>query len=162
LDILSRALWTTAAGIGARKKFMQPIDLRWLAPWSVLPDLIVFSVPAVVRIWRFLAGVSKTLLPHGNGPHFDWLWGLYNGTHSLLVFAVCFVAAWLLFRKPPLEMLGWALHMVIDVFTHRGMFAVKFLWPVPSLHFDGMRWETPWFLPVKFRGPRGSLDVVVD
>jgi hypothetical protein len=114
LDILFRALWTTAAGIGARKKFMQPIDLRWLAPWSVLPDLIVFSVPAVVRIWRFLAGVSKTLLPDGNGPHFDWLWGLYNGTHSLLVFAVCFVAAWLLFRKPPLEMLGWALHMVIE------------------------------------------------
>jgi hypothetical protein len=39
---------------------------------------------------------------------------------------------------------------VIDVFTHRGMFAVKFLWPVSSVHFDGMRWETPWFLAVNF------------
>jgi hypothetical protein len=75
---------------------MQPIDLHWLALWRVLPDLIVFTVPAVVRIWRFLTGVSQTLLPDGSGPHFDWLWGLYNGT----------VAAWLLFRKPSLEMLG--------------------------------------------------------
>ena len=88
--------------MGARKKSMQPIDLPWLALWRVLPDLSVFRVPAVVRIWRFLTGVLKTLLPDGSGPHFDWLGGLYNGTHSLLVFAVCFAAAWLLFRKPPL------------------------------------------------------------
>lgn len=88
MHILSHALWTTAATIGARKKFMQPIDLHWLALWRVLPDLSVFRVPAVVRIWRFLTGVSKTLLPDGSGPHFDWLWGLYNGTHSPLCVVV--------------------------------------------------------------------------
>jgi hypothetical protein len=38
---------------------------------GVLPDLVVFSVPAVVRIWRFLTGASKTLLPDGSGLHFD-------------------------------------------------------------------------------------------
>jgi len=54
-------------------------------------------------------------LPDGSGPHFDWVWGLYNGTHSALVFPVCFAAVWLLLRKPPLEMLGWALHILIDV-----------------------------------------------
>jgi membrane-bound metal-dependent hydrolase YbcI (DUF457 family) len=41
-------------------------------------------------------------------------------------------------------LLGWALHILIDVFTHRGLFAVKFLWP------DGIRWETPWFLAANF------------
>lgn len=59
---------------------MQPIDLHWLAVWRVLPDLIVFRVPAIVGIWRFLTGVLKTLLPDESGPHFDCLWGLYNGT----------------------------------------------------------------------------------
>ena len=121
-----------------------------MALWGVLPDLVVFTVPAVVRIWRFLTGASKTLLPGGSGPHFDWVWGLYNGTHSALVFAVCFAAVWLLFRKPPLEMLGWALHTLIDVFTHRGLFAVKFLWPVSPVHIDGIRWETPWILAANF------------
>jgi membrane-bound metal-dependent hydrolase YbcI (DUF457 family) len=47
-------------------------------------------------------------------------------------------------------MLGWALHMLMDVFTHRGLFAVKFLWPVSSVHLDGMRWETPWFVAANF------------
>ncbi|HEY1467749.1 MAG TPA: hypothetical protein VGF61_01810 [Candidatus Acidoferrum sp.] len=150
LDILSHALWTTAAGLGARKKLKRPIHLGWVALWGVLPDLVVFTVPAVVRIWRFLTGASTSLLPDGNGPHFDWVWGLYNGTHSALVFAVCFGAAWLFLRKPPLEMLGWALHILIDVFTHRGIFAVKFLWPVSSVHFDGIRWETPSFLAANF------------
>jgi hypothetical protein len=73
---------------------------------GVLPDLVVFTVPAVVRIWRFLTGASKTLLPDGSGPRFDWVLGLYNGAHSALVFAVCFAAVWLLLRKPPLGMLG--------------------------------------------------------
>ena len=71
MDIVSHALWTTATGTSARKKLKEPIDLRWLALWGVLPDLVVFSVPAVVRIWRFLTGASKTLLPDGSGPHFD-------------------------------------------------------------------------------------------
>jgi hypothetical protein len=30
------------------------------------------------------------------------------------------------------------------------MSAVKFLWLVSSVHFDGMRWETLWFLAVNF------------
>jgi hypothetical protein len=120
-----------------------------VALWGVLPDLVVFTVPAVVRIWRFLTGASKTLLPDESGPHFDWVWGLYNGTHSALVFAVCFAAVWLLLRKPPLEMLGWALHILIDVSRTRGLFAVKFLWPV-SPDIDGVRWETPWFLAANF------------
>ncbi len=121
-----------------------------MALWGVLPDLVVFTVPAVVRIWRFLTGASKTLLPDGSRPHFDGVWGLYNGTHNALVFAVCFAAVWLLLRKPPLEILAWALHILIDVFTQRGLFAVKFPWPVSPDHIDGIRWETPWLLAANF------------
>jgi membrane-bound metal-dependent hydrolase YbcI (DUF457 family) len=47
-------------------------------------------------------------------------------------------------------MLGWALHILIDVFTHRGLFAVKFLWPILSVHVNGIRWETRWFLVVNY------------
>ncbi len=118
--------------------------------WGVAPDLVVFTVPAAVRIWRLLTGASKSLLPDGSGPQFDWVWGLYNATHSALVFAVCFGAVWLLVRRPVLEMLGWAIHIVIDVFTHSGMFAVKVLWPVSSIHLNGTRWESPWFLAANY------------
>jgi hypothetical protein len=131
-----------------------------VALWGVLPDLVVFTIPAIIRIWRFLTGASKTLLPGGSGPHFEWVW---DSTTALIVFwcsRFVLVAAWLAFRKPLLEMLGWALHTVIDVFTHRGWFAVKFLWPVSSVHVDGVRWETPWFLAVNFAA-LAALDVLL-
>ena len=49
-----------------------------------------------------------------------------------------------------LEMLGWAIHIFLDVFTHRGLFGIKILWPVSSVHVDGKRWETPWFLAANY------------
>ena len=150
MDVFAHALWATAAGIVARRRYRQQIRLGWLAAWGVLPDLVTFSVPAAVRIWRLLTGASKSLLPDGRGPHFDWVWGLYNGTHSALVFAVCFGAVWLVAGRPVLEMLGWALHIFIDVFTHSGLFAVQFLWPVSSFHLDGIRWEATPFLALNY------------
>ena len=115
-----------------------------------MPDIVVFAIPAAVRIFRLLSGASKSLLPDGTGPRFDWLWNVYNATHSGVVFAVCFAAAWLIFRRPILEMLGWALHILIDIFTHEGLFAIKFLWPLSSVHMEGIRWETPWLLAVNY------------
>ena len=56
-------------------------------------------------------------MPDGRGPQFSWVWDLYNFTHSALMFALIFGRLWLILRRPVLEMLGWALHIVIDVFT---------------------------------------------
>jgi hypothetical protein len=150
LDIFAHALWATAAGTAARRKWNRPIHLGWAAAWSVLPDLAAFTVPAAVKIWRVLTGQAASLLPDGRGPHFDWVWGVYNASHSALIFAICFGAVWLCLRRPALEMAGWALHIAIDVFTHSGMFAVQFLWPVWPVHFDGARWETPWVLAANY------------
>lgn len=150
MDILAHALWTTAAGIAGRKKLKKPIHLGWLAAWGLCPDLIVFTVPATVRIWRFLSGASKTLLPDGRSPRFEWFGELYKATHSAVVFAVCFGALWILLRRPVLEMLGWIIHITMDVFTHSGWFAVNFLWPVSPVHVDGKRWEQPWFLAANY------------
>ena len=150
MDVFAHALWSTAGGIAARRKLQWRIHLGWLAVWSVLPDLVVFAIPAAIRIGRYLTGASKTLLPDGSGPRFDWAFGIYNVTHSAVVWALCFAAVWLLARRPVLELLGWALHIVIDIFTHTGFFAIKFLWPFSAVHFDGIRWETPWFLATTY------------
>lgn len=152
MDILAHALWTAAAAIAARRKWKRPVSVIWTAAWGVLPDLVVFAIPAAVRIWRLMTGAANSLLPDGRGPRFEWVWTLYNATHSALVFATCFGAVWLLLRRPVWEMLGWALHILIDVFTHQGLFAINFLWPAWSLHLDGIRWETPWVLAVTYAG----------
>ena len=146
MDIFAHALWTAAATVTLRPKLKQPIRVGWCVAWSVLPDLASFVIPAVVRIGRWLTGSSRTLLPDGTGPRFDWVWQIYNGTHSAVVFALVFGAIWLYLRRLPLEMLGWALHIVIDIFTHRGLFAVKSLWPLSGYRVDGLPWETRWLL----------------
>jgi len=150
LDVFAHALWSTAGGIAARRRFHWQIHLGWLAAWSVLPDLLVFAIPAAVRIGRFVTGASKTLLPDGSGPRFDWAVAIYDVTHSAVVWAFCFGAVWLVARRPVLELLGWALHIAIDIFTHTGFFAIQFLWPICPVHFDGIRWETPWFLALTY------------
>jgi hypothetical protein len=103
-----------------------------------------------VKIWRLLTGAAHSLLPDGHGPRFDWVWDVYNASHSALVFAIVFGAVWLILRRPVLEMLGWALHILIDVFTHRGMFAIQFLWPLSAVHVDGARWEAGWLLAANY------------
>lgn len=150
MDVFAHALWSTAGGIAARRGFHFRIHLGWLAAWSVVPDLVVFAIPGAVRIGRFLTGASRTLLPDGTGPRFDWAFGIYNLTHSTVVWTLCFGVAWLVFRRPVLELLGWALHIAIDIFTHTGIFAIKFLWPLSSVHLAGIRWETPWFLAMTY------------
>ncbi len=124
--------------------------LPWVAACGILPDVVTFAVPAAVRIWRLATGASKSLLPDGSGPRFDWVWTVYNGTHSAFVFAAAFGAVWLILRRPVWEMLGWALHILIDIFTHNGLFAVQFLWPLSAIHVDGARWEAGWLLAANY------------
>jgi len=150
LDVFAHTFWTAAAALAARRKFDRPIHLGWAAAWGVAPDLAAFAIPAAMRIWRFASGASHSLLPDGRGPNFHWVWGLYNATHSAVLFAACFAAVWMIMRRPVLEMLGWLLHIVIDIFTHRGIFSIQFLWPLSGIHVEGIRWEEPWLLAANY------------
>jgi hypothetical protein len=153
LDIIAHGLCTAAVGVGARRRSHQRLRLWWAIFFGVLPDFVSFSIPACLRVWWFLTGASASLLPTPDGPHFEWVWTLYNSAHSLVVFALVFAGLWLLRGRPVVETLGWALHILLDVFTHRGMFAIQFLWPVSAIRLDGIPWETPWFLAATY----GSL-----
>jgi len=146
MDIMAHALWSTVVAAGTRRKLVRPVHLGWAAFWGVFPDLVSFTIPAILRTWWRLTGVSKSLRPEPQGPHFEWVWSLYNCSHSALSFALVFGVVWLLARGPVFEMCGWFLHIAIDTFTHRGWFATQFFWPVSHVHLDGIPWETRWFL----------------
>jgi hypothetical protein len=161
MDIIAHALWTAAAGSTDRLKLPRPFHqssfaqnsfhLGWAVFWGVFPDLFSFAVPAVVRIWWYATGTTHSLLPDAQSPQrFQYVWQLYNGSHSLVVFAVVFGLAWGIFRRPVWELLGWALHILIDIPTHTGIFSIHFLWPLSSFGFSGLRWENPWFLALNY------------
>jgi hypothetical protein len=158
MDIVAHGLWTTAAAKIARDKTRVPLRLGWAAFWGVFPDVFSFTVPAIVRIWWYLSGTTHSLFPEAHGPqHFQFVWQLYYCSHSLLVFAAVFALVWLVRGRPVLEMLGWGLHILIDIPTHQGIFAVHFLWPLSSYGFNGIRWEQRWFLTANYTALLGVL-----
>lgn len=149
LDIIAHGISAAAAGVGVRRSKLR-IRLGWAVFFGVVPDLVTFTIPACLRVFWWATGASPSLLPTPDGPHFEWVWSVYNAAHSLVVFAVVFGGLWVVARRPVLEALGWLLHILLDIFTHRGIFAVQFLWPASSAHLDGTPWETPWLLAATY------------
>jgi hypothetical protein len=149
MDIASHALWT-AAGATTARQVLPPIRPVWAAFWGVFPDVFSFTLPAAVRIWWFLSGQTTSLLPQPGAQQFQFVWQLYHCSHSAVVFAAVFGLVWLALSRAPLALLGWALHIAIDIPTHRGMFAIHFLWPLSSFGVNGIPWESRWLLAANF------------
>jgi hypothetical protein len=151
MDILAHALWTTAAAVPARQKLSRPFSLRWAAFWGVFPDLFSFTVPAVLRIWWYATGVTHSLRPDPvSAKRLQFVWQLYHCSHSLVTFSAVFAVVWLVAGRPVLEMLGWCLHILLDIGTHQGIFAIHFLWPFSAYSVSALRWENPTFFAANY------------
>jgi hypothetical protein len=118
-----------------------------VAFFGVFPDLFAFTIPVCLLLWARLTG-SLEAMPQGRHlPHFELAGQLYRISHSLFIFAAVFGLVWLIARHPVLELLGWLLHILIDIPTHSLRFyATPCLWPVSSYRFDGIPWGNRWFM----------------
>jgi hypothetical protein len=151
MDVVAHALWTAPAIIAARQHVRKPIHLGWAVFWGVFPDLFSFSIPAAIRVWWYATGVTASLRPNPqSAQRLRFVWQLYYGSHSLVTFACVFATVWVLARRPRLELLGWGLHILIDIPSHQGIFALRFLWPFSSYSLSGARWENAWFVAVNY------------
>ena len=140
MDTLSHGLYGGIAfGRSTRASY-------WLAFFfGVAPDLLSFGL--------FMALSFFGLAEHpdwSSGNHPDpagipqYVHALYDGTHSLVVFAVVFAIVWLIRRRPLMEMLAWPLHILVDIPTHsERFFPTPFLWPLSDFHVDGHPWSDP-------------------
>ncbi len=73
--------------------------------------------------------------------------------YALIGVAVIFGLATLVMRRPPLAMLGWLSHILIDIPTHSySYYATRFLWPVSDYSIDGVAWWTPWLWVCTYAG----------
>src|SRR3989344_3455353 len=166
MDIFSHAFWAAAAAKSVNTKIKyfkkrKPINVLWVALWGVAPDISAFAPIFISGAFVFLLGtgeMSVFQIPHpsdmepaeGNGLLvFKLTKALYNIGHSAIVFAAVFILASLIFRRLRWEMLGWFLHIIIDVPTHSYKFyPTPVFWPLADWKFDGISWATPWFIAV--------------
>ena len=134
MDIAAHALWATVAAKTANRTHPDLVRVAWCAAWAAFPDLFAFTPEVLTRLW------------YGHRHHF----GLYELSHSLVVFVPVFALASLLFRRPLWEMFGWALHVLMDIPTHSAHFPTPFLWPLSPYEFHGVSWRQWWFTALNY------------
>lgn len=154
MDILAHTLWTNAVFYTryARDKRQR----YWAAFFGVMPDFIAFTPVFVYMIVEKLFLHRATLnyltgFEHPTGIY-DFTYQAYNYSHSLIVFGIAFVAIWAGRRgKVYWPMLGWALHIVIDIFTHPDFFRTPFLYPLSGFkNAHAISWADPSFMVINY------------
>ncbi|MBA3733067.1 metal-dependent hydrolase [Patescibacteria group bacterium] len=156
MDIFAHAIWTSIAAKELNEKRLKEkrnrISIYWSAFWGIFPDLFAFSIPFALFIAGLQNGVSFKIQFHEHGGPGELANILYHYSHSLVIFALVFVLVWLYYKRPRLELLGWMLHILIDIPTHSLKFyPTPFLWPISNYHFPyGVPWSEPWFMLINY------------
>lgn len=139
MDIISHGLWGSITfGRKNRRSF-------WLAfLFGILPDFLAFAPVTLAMI----LGLSNHEWQFGEPPNPagfpTYIYQVYNISHSLIVFAIVFIALWIIFRRPIWEFSAWGLHILFDIPTHStAFFPTPFLWPVSDLQLSGISWGQP-------------------
>jgi hypothetical protein len=151
VDILSHALWNTAIFKVVNNLLKKKFSLLKAAFWGVFPDLFAFAIIFIWMNYNRLIGNSIQFSPTEPFPEsgtylLNLTSNLYNLSHSAIIFLITFLIIALIFRKPVYTMLGWLVHILIDIPTHSVEFyPTPFLWPFSSFKFNGIPWGTPWF-----------------
>jgi hypothetical protein len=160
MDILAHALW---AGIGTTLATRRrPISRRTVAAtiaFAVLPD-IVHLLPIATWIAfgdeRLPTLVQYAFAMPGTEPALPaevarWTYHLHCVMHSGVIAGAVTALLWFFTRSLLIPLLGWWSHIVIDVFTHSADFyPTPVLYPFTMRGFDGIAWNSPWFLAVNY------------
>ena len=152
MEIIAHGIWATLAASAANNKHKR-LRVAWFAFWAAFPDLFSFAPGVAVAIWlRVFRSVPSGESEIYHSPIRSGLlpFDLYDLSHSLVVFALVFALVWLALRRPVWELLGWALHIVMDIPTHSAHFPTPFLWPLSPYRFSGISWRQGWFLALNY------------
>ena len=152
MDILAHGLWAGAAvmAIAPQRKPRRAIWV-WTVVLAVMPDLghmlpvtgWAMSTLSGGDWWQYAMAVpglepampeAVRLLAHH----------LHCVLHSAVVAAAVTALVWWRWRVLWLPLLGWWLHIVIDVFTHSAdFFPSPIFYPFTYWGFDGWAWNQP-------------------
>jgi hypothetical protein len=153
MDIISHALWSGALFKSVNLKLKKKrFNLWWAAFWGAFPDIFAFVIPYfiffIIIISKYGFNITNIITSIQSPAYNSIIVGLYNISHSLIIFTVIFLLAWLIFRKPIWIMLGWLLHILIDIPTHTiGHFSTPIFWPLSNFKINGLiYWREPLFM----------------
>ena len=160
MDILAHALWT---GIGTtlarRRKPIAPQTVALTVGLAAVPDLL--HLLPIISWWLAGDGTFAVLQAYaialpGQEPALPplvnlWSHHLHCITHSAVLAGAVTLLSWVVLRSLWIPLLGWWSHIVIDLFTHSAdYYPVEALYPLSKYTFNGLAWNTPWFLLLNY------------
>ena len=149
MDVLAHGLWTNAVFY---QKYARERTQRFLAVlFGILPDLVSFTPSTIYLLFHrqdFYSITTELGRAHGV---FKYAIESYNYTHSIIIFSVVMLIVVAL-RKGRIywPMWGWALHIFIDIFSHKNFFATPFLFPISDFRVKAISWAHPVFMAVNY------------
>jgi hypothetical protein len=160
MDILAHGLWV---GVGAawmhRHRRLDRRTTALAVALAVVPDLA--QLLPLVYLALFSPDGWTVLLAYANAlPGYEPAMSpivtklthhLHCVMHSALVAGVVTAISWVWLRQFWIPLLGWWSHILIDVFTHSADFYPSpIFYPVTNWGFDGIAWNTPWFMVANY------------
>lgn len=159
MDILAHTLWTNAGARAANKVAQKKggrfhVSVGWTAFFGVAPDFFAFTIPFIIGMYRAIF-LGQPFIRGHHAPTvggFDLAAYLYQFSHSLVIWALVFVLVWILSKRPRWELLGWALHILIDIPSHAiGFYPTPFLFPLSEYRFPyGISWGNTWYMIINY------------
>ncbi len=160
MDILAHTLWANAGArsvktLALKKGKKLKINVGWTAFFGVAPDFFAFTIPFILIFYKVIFGGESFL---GMKDHhrffdgFDLASYLYQFSHSLVIFSLVFILVWVLFKRPRYELLGWLLHILIDIPSHAlAFYPTPFLFPISDYRFPyGISWANTWYMLINY------------
>lgn len=160
MDVIAHTLWTNAIFY---VKYARQRRMRyWAAFFGVAPDLIGFA-PLFIYL-LISSGFSRqwyTVQDHWTAQFANHI---YSYTHSLVIFAAVLLAVtvignvWLRLRDRAgfrfwffWPLLGWGLHILIDIPTHPDFYRTPLLFPLSDFRMQGgVSWAHPVFMAINY------------
>ncbi len=144
MDTLAHGLYGGAAFAKKSKRSF------WLAFFfGVFPDLAAFGLHFPVVFYnRFILNDPAYVRIEPPAAHMipDYVYGIYNFSHSLVIFVLVFAIVWYIRKRPMYELSAWGLHILMDIPSHtHAFFPTPFLYPLSAFSVNGISWGTPWF-----------------
>lgn len=141
MDIFAHFFWAYAVFRKSKKPLIA-------AFFGILPDLLSFGLLFIANIF---SGKSFPRGPPNPATVPLFITNSYNFTHSLIIFLIALLIIYLITKKFYVFLLGWPLHILIDIPTHTSkIFPTPFLYPISTYTFSGISWGDPRFIIVNY------------
>ncbi|NCN25480.1 hypothetical protein COT94_02240 [Candidatus Falkowbacteria bacterium CG10_big_fil_rev_8_21_14_0_10_37_14] len=120
----------------------------WAILFGIAPDMVGFGIMFKVEYLKKALFYNK--MPHNLIPRAVFV--IYNAAHSLVLWLIVFGLLYLLGQQWwALLWCGWAIHIVVDIFTHgANSFPTKIFWPLSDWYFPGFAWSQRNFLILNY------------